>query len=153
MTQPLGPVDPVPGTGMEYGGDVSVKEAWEALRDRSDARLVDVRTAAEWNYVGLPDLSECGKETILVEWQSFPEMSLNSDFINAVGRAIPDRDAPVYFLCRSGARSRAAAIALTSAGYRHCFNVSGGFEGPPDSDKHRGQVDGWKAHGLPWVQG
>jgi rhodanese-related sulfurtransferase len=42
---------------------------------------------------------------------------------------------------------------MTQAGFKTCYNVAGGFEGPPDPDRHRGKVDGWKAVGLPWIQG
>ena len=63
-----------------------------------------------------------------------------------------DKDAPVLFLCRSGARSRSAAIALTAAGFSRAYNIVGGFEGDLDGDRHRGQTNGWKAAGLPWKQ-
>jgi rhodanese-related sulfurtransferase len=61
-------------------------------------------------------------------------------------------EAPILFICRSGGRSRAAAAALTAAGYRRCYNVAEGFEGNPDPERHRGKTGGWKAAGLPWVQ-
>ena len=139
--------------GGGYTGDVGAAHAWERLRSDPDAALVDVRTHAEWNFVGVPDLSELGKEVVFVEWQSYPAMEANPAFVDAVSAAAPDRRAPLYLLCRSGARSRAAAIALTGAGYAECYNVSGGFEGPHDARKHRGVEDGWKASRLPWVQG
>jgi len=58
----------------------------------------------------------------------------------------------VVFLCRSGARSRAAAIAMTAAGFAKAFNASGGFEGDLDALRHRGNNNGWKAAQLPWKQ-
>ena len=118
------------------------------LQSSPDARLVDVRTRAEWSFVGLPDLSAVGRQPILAEWQSFPDMNRNPDFIGAVEaeleRSGVSRDAPVLFLCRSGARSRAAATALTARGYSKAFNISEGFEGDHDPDGHRGTVSGWK---------
>ena len=66
-------------------------------------------------------------------------------------RGLP-ASAPVLFLCRSGARSRAAAMALTKAGQEHCYNIAEGFEGPLDDKRQRGAVAGWKAAGLPWTQ-
>jgi rhodanese-related sulfurtransferase len=115
-----------------------------------------VRTKAEWNYVGVPDLSSLGKQTLLIEWQEFPSMSLNSNFTATLEKALRDKqvtpDAPVLFLCRSGARSRAAAIALTQTGHTRCFNIADGFEGPLDDKRHRGAAGGWKAQGLPWSQ-
>ena len=115
--------------------------------------LVDVRTQAEWNFVGIPDLSSVDKKPVFVEWQVFPTMDVNGSFVEAVTAAAPDKSAPIYLLCRSGARSKSAAIALTQAGYAECYNISQGFEGRHDAEQHRGSTDGWKARGLPWVQG
>ena len=136
---------------MTYAGDKSVEETWRALREDSSAVLVDVRTRAEWNFVGVPDLRETGKELVTVEWQGFPDSTRNADFVAEVQQQVrPDQK--VFLLCRSGARSRAAAIALTAAGFVACFNVAGGFEGDLDAQKHRGAAGGWKAAGLPWIQ-
>ena len=85
-------------------------------------------------------------------WQDFPSGEINADFTGELGRAAADRDRPVYFLCRSGARSLAAARAAEAAGYGRVFNVADGFEGPPDAAGHRGNREGWKAAGLPWRQ-
>jgi rhodanese-related sulfurtransferase len=140
-------------SSVGYAGDVDVTEAWEGVKNNPGAVLVDVRTNAEWNFVGIPDLSEAGKEPVLVEWQMFPTMDVNASFVDAVVAAAPDKEQPIYFLCRSGARSKSAAMALTQAGYSACFNISEGFEGPHDQNRHRGSAAGWKASGLPWVQG
>lgn len=139
-----------------YEGDVTAEEAWSALAEDEAAVLLDVRTVAEWSYVGLPLLSPLGKSVALAEWQSFPSMNVDPDFVTkAAGRieaAGGNREAPIFLLCRSGVRSIAAARALTEAGFLRCFNVIDGFEGPPDEDGHRGRLAGWKARGLPWVQ-
>jgi len=136
-----------------YAGDLSVEDAWALLQSDPAARLVDVRTQAEWNFVGLPDLSGLGKETALIEWQMFPSMQVNPGFVADTQTAVGgDKTAPVLFLCRSGARSRSAAVALTQAGYTRAYNVAGGFEGDLDGDRHRGHRNGWKAAGLPWKQ-
>ncbi len=138
---------------MTYSGDISVEEAWRQLGDNASAILVDVRTAAEWNFVGAPDLSGLGKQTVSVSWQTLPKMEQNPAFVEEVRAQASDTDASLLFLCRSGARSKAAAIAMTAAGYSKCFNVAGGFEGDLDGDRHRGVAGGWKAAGLPWIQG
>jgi rhodanese-related sulfurtransferase len=139
-----------------YAGDVGPQESWDALAKDKDAQLVDVRTEAEWAYVGLPDLSPLGRQALLCEWQSFPSMAVNQNFAAQVAqlleRAGHRKGAAVYFLCRSGARSRSAAVALTSAGYGPCFNIADGFEGALDGQRHRGHAGGWKALGLPWIQ-
>jgi rhodanese-related sulfurtransferase len=136
-----------------YAGDATSTEAWDALQKDPRAQLVDVRTAAEWAFVGRPDLAGIGRVLHCIEWQSFPAMDLNPGFVAAAAMALgPDTDAPVYFLCRSGVRSRAAAIAMTAAGYNRSFNIAGGFEGDLDAARHRGTINGWKAAGLPWGQ-
>ncbi|MEJ1970733.1 MAG: rhodanese-like domain-containing protein [Rhizomicrobium sp.] len=137
----------------DYAGDLSPEEAWALLRSDPAARLVDVRTQAELSFVGLPDLSGAGKQVAAIEWQVFPAMQVNPDFVAATEHVIGgNKDAPVLFLCRSGARSRSAAIALTRAGYAKAYNVAGGFEGDLDAERHRGNRNGWKAAGLPWKQ-
>lgn len=138
---------------LGYAGDIGVEETWEILKADPAAVLVDVRTDAEWNYVGIPDLSSVEKKPVLLPWQLFPTMQVNQAFLEQLDQTGAAKDAPVLFLCRSGVRSQAAAIAATGAGYSKAFNVAHGFEGPHDDTKHRGSVAGWKAAGLPWVQG
>jgi rhodanese-related sulfurtransferase len=135
-----------------YAGNVSPAAAWQMLKDAKDSVLIDVRTRAEWNYVGLPDLDSIGKKVVLVEWQVFPGMQQNGDFVGSLSGALTDKNAPLLFLCRSGVRSAAAAKAMTAAGYSTCLNVSDGFEGPLDAQAQRGGSAGWKAAGLPWRQ-
>ena len=142
-----------PNPSAAYAGDLSVEDAWELLKSDPQARLVDVRTSAEWNFVGLPDLSILGKEVALVEWQQFPTMQVNPTFVaDAAQVSAGSKDAPVLFICRSGARSRSAAVALTREGFTRAYNVAGGFEGDLDGERHRGNSNGWKAAGLPWKQ-
>ena len=139
-----------------YAGDITASEAYELLRSRRDAVLVDVRTQPEWSFVGVPDLSAVNQDVLLIEWQLYPSMALNEDFVPTLmselrGRGTPS-DAPVLFLCRSGARSQAAARKISEQGFTNCLNVAGGFEGPLDAARHRGSRDGWKAQDLPWRQ-
>lgn len=137
----------------EYAGDLSPRETWDLLTADAGAVLVDVRTTAEWTYVGGPDLSSLAKDVLRVEWQVFPAMAGNTHFVDAVRALGVAEDAKVALLCRSGIRSRNAAKALTAAGFQTCYNVAEGFEGDPDVAKHRGTVNGWKIRGLPWIQG
>jgi rhodanese-related sulfurtransferase len=144
------------------GGDNAVDEVdigttWEGLVSKPRAQLVDVRTRAEWTYVGIPDLGPLGKRAVLVEWQTFPDQAVDARFaerlageLKALGVQLDD---DLYFICRSGSRSMAAARAMAATGFRNCHNVGGGFEGPLDDERHRGTVAGWKAAGLPWQQG
>ncbi|WP_025897417.1 rhodanese-like domain-containing protein [Sneathiella glossodoripedis] len=137
----------------QYAGDVTPQQAWEMLQDQAGAVLVDVRTNAEWAYVGLPDLYSIGKKCELNSWVLFPQMAPNPNFLPLLNEIQPDKSQPVLFLCRSGVRSVAAAIAATSAGFENCFNILEGFEGDPDSEGHRGKICGWKVRNLDWKQG
>lgn len=137
--------------------DVDVATTWDGLNAKPRSQLVDVRTRAEWTYVGIPDLAPIDKRAVLVEWQTFPDQSLDPRFVERLSGELKalgvQLDDDLYFICRSGSRSMAAARAMAEAGYRCCHNVAGGFEGPLDDLRHRGTVGGWKAAGLPWLQG
>ncbi len=136
-----------------YAGDISPQQAWDVLAGEANAVLVDVRTPAEWNYVGVPDLGQLGKKPLFLPWLFFPSMEINPQFVQNLETVHLSQEAPLLFLCRSGVRSKAAAVAMTARGYTRCYNIIGGFEGDADAAHHRGTVSGWKAGGLPWLQG
>ncbi len=138
---------------QDYAGDLPPTAAYDLLRDEPTAQLVDVRTDAEWTYVGIPDLAAVGRAPIKLAWQIFPTMQVNPAFVGTLASQIADKSTPLVFLCRSGVRSKAAATAMTAAGYTRAYNIADGFEGGPDGEKHRGRISGWKASGLPWLQG
>ncbi len=142
-----------PSSSLEYAGEVSAADAWQQLSADPRAQLLDVRTMAEWNFVGLADLSSLGRQVHCIEWQDFPNGARNPGFVAEASQALSDKEAPVLVMCRSGARSRAAAIVLTQAGYRQAFNISDGFEGDKDEEGHRASRNGWKQANLPWRQG
>ncbi len=130
---------------LSYEGALLPTEALTLLQENPDARLVDVRSQAEWSWVGrIPGAVE-------IEWQSFPGMQANPNFLEQLSRKVP-KESPVMFICRSGIRSNQAAIAASESGYSNCFNILEGFEGEKDSSGHRGIRGGWKVAGLPWVQ-
>ncbi len=138
--------------------EVGPKETWDGLRNDKDAVLVDVRTHAEWSFVGLPDLSELGKELILNQWAILPGMQQNPSFMDELDKQL-DGAAPskIYFLCRSGVRSLSAAHLVSEAFAARgqsvdCVNIIGGFEGDLDQDRQRGNMNGWKNDRLPWRQ-
>ena len=139
-----------------YAGDVSAQAAFDELARTPEATLVDVRTAAEWSYVGVPLLASIGKAPLLIEWDVFPSGELVPDFLGRLKAGLERlgvrEGAPLYFICRSGNRSRNAAIAATAAGFSRCYNVANGFEGKLGPDRHRATAGSWKADGLPWVQ-
>ena len=139
-------------------GQVDPDEAWQILESEESARLVDVRTRAEWNFVGTPDTGELGKTPILIEWSSYPDMAVNPAFADEVEEAVgSDAIGPLLFLCRSGVRSLRAATVVADHYARQgrsvsCLNVSEGFEGDVDASGQRGRQFGWKARGLAWRQ-
>lgn len=139
-----------------YAGDISVRDAWDVLGRTDTAVLVDVRSRAEWVFVGVPVLSSIGKNAILVEWNDFATGSVVPDFVGRLNACLSENgvtsEASLYFICRSGNRSRNAAIAATAAGHPACFNIEHGFEGPLDAEGHRNTPGSWKAEGLPWEQ-
>lgn len=137
--------------------DVSVSDVWKKLQSDPGSVLIDVRSRSEWTFVGLPDLSTIGKPVLTIEWQTFPDSQVNAAFADRLTadlqRLGANEDSHLFFICRSGGRSRMAAELSSSAGYRRCFNVAEGFEGQLDANRHRGNASGWKAAGLPWQQG
>lgn len=135
---------------MSYAGDVTPSEAYAAVTENEDAVLVDVRTCAEWASVGVPRL-DSHRQPVFVEWQQ-SNGKVNDSFVDELRAAGVGDGTPVYFVCRSGVRSIAAAEAATSAGLGPAYNVLDGFEGPHDPEGRR-TVAGWKVAGLPWKQG
>lgn len=128
---------------------IDLATAWQLLTDDADAVLLDVRTEAEWAFVGVPDLRSLDKETRFIEWTQFPAGIANPDFHAQATKGL-DPTRPTLVICRSGARSQAAAEALTEIGFISAYNVVDGFEGHLDDEGHR--QGGWKSSGLPWVQ-
>ncbi len=131
--------------GLAYAGAVTPAEAWR-LQNAGAARIVDVRTAPEWEYVGHVPSSD------LIEWRKHGEQRTNPEFLRQLEESA-DKDEAVLFLCRSGVRSHYAAEVAARAGYARAFNILEGFEGDLDPQRHRGTLGGWRRAGLPWVQG
>ena len=134
---------------MTQTPEVSLQHTWDALSSEPDAVLLDVRTVPEWQFVGVPNLTPLGKEVVPISWAHYPATP-NTGFVDQVRAAGLGEEQPIYVICRSGARSRSAAAALQAAGFKHCYNVTDGFEGGTDGAGHR--LGGWKGAGLPWSQ-
>ncbi len=139
-------------TDQTYAGDISPRECWNLLSTDEQAVLIDVRTDAEFSFVGVADLSGLGKKTVYVSWLFYPSMDLNPDFTATLSQQNLQKDQSLLFLCRSGVRSKHAAIAMSALGFSKCYNVAGGFEGDKDETLHRASRNGWKHANLPWVQ-
>ncbi len=128
---------------LPYAGALTPAEAWEIWQNAPGATLVDVRTRAEWDWVGrIPNAVE-------IEWQGYPGGQPNPDFLNQLKRQV-DPASVVMFICRSGVRSHNAASLATEAGFSSCYNVLEGFEGNVDASGQRGKLGGWRFAGLPW---
>jgi sulfur dioxygenase len=135
------PDQPRPAEG--YAGDVSPELAcrwWQA----GDAVLVDVRSDAEREWVGFVP------GAVPLAWKQWPGMQMNAGFDAGLRAAVP-AGRKVVFLCRSGARSIAAARRATELGIES-YNILEGFEGDADEEGHRGRKSGWRLRGLPWRQ-
>ena len=130
---------------LAYQGAVLPAQAYELLQKAPGAKLVDVRTRAELDFVGrIPG-------SIEIEWQTYPGSQSNPAFLAQLQQQV-DKESLVMFICRSGARSHAAAAAAAAAGYTQCYNVLEGFQGDKDAQGHRDSVGGWRFARLPWYQ-
>jgi rhodanese-related sulfurtransferase len=130
--------------GLPYAGGVAPTDAW-ALVQSGGAVLVDVRTAEERKFVGhVPG-------SVHVAWATGTSLTRNPRFAREL-ESKAAKDQAVLLLCRSGKRSALAAEVAAKAGFTRVFNVLEGFEGELDQAQHRGSADGWRFHGLPWVQ-
>jgi rhodanese-related sulfurtransferase len=126
--------------------NLTPQQAWELLQQNTSAVLVDVRSQMEHAYVGHPI------GAVHIPWKEMPNWEINPNFVGEVKKLVPNNDAPILLLCRSGQRSLSAAKALEEAGYKHLINILDGFEGSLDAEKHRNNLGGWRFCGLPWEQ-
>jgi len=131
--------------GLPYSGALTPAEAYEVWRGVPGAKLIDVRTRAEWDYAGrIPGAVE-------LELLTYPGNLRNNAFVPEL-ESRAEKSAPVLFICRSGGRSHHAAMLATQAGYSASYNVLEGFEGDRDAEGHRNTRGGWRVAGLPWTQ-
>ena len=137
---------------LGYLGNCNSKKCWDILETEEKSVLIDCRTKPEWQFVGVPDLGLLSKQVVLIEWQCYPNMSVNETFLEDVQKAKISAEDKVILICRSGGRSKSAAEYLTAKGFKFCYNCLDGFEGGHDQNEHRGKVSGWKFSDLPWKQ-
>lgn len=127
--------------------NISPLEAWKILKEELDAQLIDVRSEAEWNSIGIVDLSTLNKSSYNISWRFYPENNINSRFVNLLEENLSNKKTKLLFICKSGGRSLEAAKEASKYGYRDCYNILHGFEG-----YHMGEHNqpGWKQFNLPW---
>jgi rhodanese-related sulfurtransferase len=130
---------------LSYEGAMTPEEAYTIWKSAPGAKLVDVRTRSEIDWVGrVPGAVE-------IEWSTYPGMKLNPNFLAALQQQV-DKEVLVMFICRSGQRSHSAAMVATQAGFADCYNVLEGFEGDKNGSNQRNSLNGWRMKGLPWEQ-
>lgn len=133
---------------LPYAGAVTPQQAYALLCADPNVKLIDVRTQAERDWVGIVALPR--SQHAAIQWSLYPGGAPNPEFLEQLKQAAHDTQ-PLLFLCRSGVRSHHAAKLATENGYSHCFNILEGFEGDKDAAGHRKTVAGWCQAGLPWV--
>ena len=138
---------------LDYAGDLTPLESWDLLSKEKESFLIDCRTQPEWQFVGIPKLEDLNKKPIFIEWQLYPSMLINENFLNEVQDSPANKDSKIILICRSGGRSKSAAEFLTSKGYKNCYNCQDGFEGIHNQNENRSNSSGWKFSKLPWRQG
>ncbi len=131
---------------------VESKLAFNIITTEQNSFLVDVRTQEEFSFVGVVDDSVFKNKSILLPWLIYPNMDENPEFANNISDSIADKEAKIFFLCRTGARSNSAAQFCKNIGYQNCYNIANGFEGDLNNNRQRGLVNGWKAANLGWKQ-
>ncbi|MFO7738140.1 MAG: rhodanese-like domain-containing protein [Desulfatiglandaceae bacterium] len=153
-------------------------EAYDMLNTVPDTYLIDVRTRAEYQFVGHPInaylfpymfmTQEFGKKD---EYYEYRFNVKNEAFVPEISKIFKKTD-NLVIICRDGTRSAPAAKELLNAGFKNIMIVEDGFEGPEfpnfkDSHKQkfyrqlakRNKVDGlghrrhygWQWWGLPWT--
>ncbi|MFC5472580.1 rhodanese-like domain-containing protein [Paraherbaspirillum soli] len=133
---------------LPYAGALTPSETFALIQADHAAILVDVRTAAERDWVGRVAIPEA--QHAAVQWSLYPGGVANPDFLSQLAQ-IAEKGTPLLFMCRSGVRSRHAATLATGHGYSNCYDILEGFEGEKDADGHRKNVNGWCKAGLPWI--
>lgn len=133
---------------LPYAGALAPSEAFELLKLEPAARLIDVRTRAELDWVGRPMVGD--EQYVHIEWTRYPEGIPNSEFIEQLAQVAVSQT-PILLLCRSAARSKLAAIAAANAGFTRVYDILEGFEGDRDAQGHRKAIGGWCFRGLPWI--
>ncbi len=127
------------------------KKAFERLQINQNSILIDVRCEAENKFVGRP------VECIFVPWLDDPDWEPNEDeFIAAIKRFIGDKnnflEREIILICRSGYRSNDAGKCLIEYGFTNVAHIVSGFEGDLDENDQRGNLNGWRHNGMPWLQ-
>ena len=134
-------------------------DAHRALQADPGIVFIDVRSVAEFNFVGHADSADQNIPSRFMSSEYDAEKGAygwtdNRNFVADVGALLAregkNSDDPVFVMCRSGGRSAAAIRVLAEAGYTQVWSVIDGFEGGKDANGHRTKA-GWRNEDLPWT--
>ncbi len=157
------PTDPKKHTPQ--GLYIDAKETIELMKKDPKVILVDVRTPAEWQFVGHTRAAQIMIPSIFFKFDGVDEKKpryrsvLNEGFVSELEDKAADLDADsdsTYILmCRSGAtRAQPAAKMLAQYGYKNVYIMTDGFEGSKikEGDKKGFRLkNGWKNSGAAWT--
>jgi rhodanese-related sulfurtransferase len=132
--------------------ELSSSQCWDFLQqNKGNSFLIDVRSKEEWLETGVADLSSINNEARLISWLLFtPHTHQNDNFITDLNMSIQDKDAHLFFICKSGGRSAQAANATIKDGYKNCYNVNDGFVGNMfNNNLKETNLNGWMNSNLP----
>jgi rhodanese-related sulfurtransferase len=152
-------------------------EAYDYLNTLPDTYLIDVRTKAEYEYVGHPNNAYLYPYMLLTDklvknGDKYEYKTVkNKDFLSEIAKSFKKTD-NLLILSRDGVMSALAAKDISSAGFKNVYDIKDGFEGAefptyddPDLQKFYRQLAkrykiegyqqrrhyGWQWWGLPWT--
>lgn len=135
-------------------------EVFKIIKSDQNSVIVDVRTVEEFNFAGYIDLSQLkdsGNQLLMLPLKLYPEMNYNQKFQETLEGFLKNyfsspSEVKIFFICKTGGRSKEAATYFSNLGYKNCYNINNGFEGDLNEQNQRGKINGWKASNLPWRQ-
>ena len=148
----------------DLGLYVTATDAYEMKTADEKVFLIDVRTRAEVNFLGMPTVADANIPYFTpADWMTFDDkkqvfkLEPNADYMMALAEFLEenggDKNSTILLMCRSGSRSAKAVNLMAKVGYKNVYSVTDGYEGDKSKEKetkgHR-IVNGWKNSGLPW---
>ncbi|WP_319380458.1 rhodanese-like domain-containing protein [Thiomicrorhabdus sp.] len=131
---------------------ITAENTYKWMKEDDSVILVDVRTPAEWQFVGYTPMAQIMIPSVFFKYDGVDDKKpryrsvLNEKFISEFEEKLFDLDAdkntPFVVMCRSGAtRAQPAAKMLDQYGYKNVYIMTDGFEGGKMKD---GDKQGWR---------
>jgi rhodanese-related sulfurtransferase len=167
----------IPAESQEPKDILSI-EAYDMLNTVPDTYLIDVRTRAEYQFVGHAPMAHLfplyfmSDQLVQKDEQWEYQLTNNNKlFVEEISKKFQKAN-NLLIISRDGSRSILAARQLIKAGFKNVYNVKDGFEGAPfptyedqNKDKFYRQLAkrnkipaynhrrfyGWQWWGLPWT--